>query len=265
MITASDHFARRYIMTKQFRWRLISETLTRQQTATVYELVELLHVSAATVRRDLQEMEDLNMISRFHGGARISSTQSVEPHMIIKSESNQKEKTAIAIRAAKLISDDQMVFLDAGSSTFDMIQYISAKNITVVTPGIPHLTSLYQRDISTIALGGPVRPGTQAIAGRLTVEMMEAMYFDVAFIGVNGIHDKIGFTTTNESEAATKQTAIERSTSPYILADSSKFNRLNPFAFGKLSDAVIVTTSMPETFIEAGARYILTGGSAWTS
>ncbi|MBP0969777.1 MAG: DeoR/GlpR transcriptional regulator [Oscillospiraceae bacterium] len=247
-------------MTKQFRWRLITETLNERQTVTVDELVDILMVSPATVRRDLQEMEDLRMITRFHGGARISTGQIEEPHMIIKSELNQKEKRAIAVRAARLISDDQMVFLDAGSSTFEMIQYITAKNITVVTPGIPHLTALYQRDIPTIALGGPIRPGTQAIAGRQTVEMIESMFFDVAFIGVNGIHDKIGFTTSNESEAATKESAIRRSTIPYVLADSSKFNHLSPFAFGKLSDAVIVTTSVPDSFIEAGARYILTGG-----
>ncbi len=249
-------------MTKQFRWRLITETLTQRQTATVDELTEILRVSPATVRRDLAEMEDLRMLTRYHGGARISSIQSEEPHMIIKSELNQKEKTSIAIRAAKLISDDQMVFLDAGSTTFGMIRYITAKNITVVTPGIPHLTALYERDITTIALGGPVRPETQAIAGRQTVEMIESMYFDVAFMGVNGIHEKIGFTTSNESEAATKQAAISRSSSPYVLADSSKFGHLSPFSFGKLEDAVIVTTSVPDPFIEAGARYLLTGGRA---
>ncbi len=249
-------------MTKQFRWRLITETLTQRQTATVEELTEILRVSPATVRRDLAEMEDLRMLTRYHGGARISSIQSEEPHMIIKSELNQKEKTSIAIRAAKLISDDQMVFLDAGSTTFGMIRYITAKNITVVTPGIPHLTALYERDITTIALGGPVRPETQAIAGRQTVEMIESMYFDVAFMGVNGIHEKIGFTTSNESEAATKQAAISRSSSPYVLSDSSKFGHLSPFSFGKLGDAVIVTTSVPDHFITAGARYLLTGGRA---
>ena len=247
-------------MTKQFRWKLIADTLNEKQTATVDELVELLKVSPATVRRDLQEMEDLRMITRFHGGARISNGQLEEPHMIIKSEINQKEKISIAIRAAKLISDDQMVYLDAGSSTFEMIRHIKAKNITVVTPGIPHLTALYERDISTIALGGPVRPGTQAIAGRQTVEMIENMYFDVAFLGVNGIHDKIGFTTSNESEAATKGAALNRATAPYVIADSSKFNHLSPFAFGKLDEAVVVTTDIPDSFITAGARYILTGG-----
>jgi DeoR family fructose operon transcriptional repressor len=228
-------------MSKQKRWSVIIETCKTHERISVEELTELLNVSPATIRRDLQEMEDLQMIERFHGGARISSNQYNEPAMVIKAETNQSEKKQIAFMAAKMIKDNQMVFIDAGSTTYEMIQYIRAKNITVVTPGVPHLSLLGSRNISTIVLGGKLRWSTEAITGNTAIRQMEDLYFDISFVGTNGIHEQIGFTTSNEPEAETKHLAITHSKHPYILTDHSKFNMLCPVQFAKLNEATIIT------------------------
>ena len=247
-------------MNKQHRWNKIVEICKEKEHVSVEELVETLDVSPATIRRDLMNMEELKIISRYHGGARISSKQVEEPHMILKSETNIDQKKQIALKAAGLIRDHQMIYLDAGSTTFEMIQYIHAKNITVVTPGIRHILELARKEISTIVLGGPLRPETEAIAGRNTVEQINNMYFDLAFIGTNGIHEKVGFTTSNETEAATKAAALHRSKIPCILTDSSKFFILNPVKFANLDEAVIVTDSIPEEFLSLHVNYILGNG-----
>ena len=245
-------------MNRQTRWSKITDICKEKQSVSVDELVNYLSVSPATIRRDLQDMEDLKIISRYHGGARINSKQYDEPHMIIKSETNVKQKRLIALLAASLIKDNQMVYLDAGSTTLEIIQYIKAKNITVVTPGIRHIFELAERDIPVIVLGGPFRPETEAVAGRNTVEQIKTMFFDIAFIGTNGIHEKIGFTTSNETEAATKAAAIKQCKSPYIVTDSSKFNILNPVRFADLEEATIITDSVPEGFDTDRVKYILT-------
>ena len=249
-------------MLKQHRWNKIADLCKEKESISVEELVNIIGVSPATIRRDLQSMEELKIITRYHGGAKISSKQYDEPHMILKSETNIKEKQAIARMAASLIKDHQMVYLDAGSTTFEMIQYIHAKNITVVTPGVRHILELLKKGIYTIVLGGPLRPETEAIAGRNTVEMIEKMYFDVAFIGANGIHEKVGFTTSNETEASTKNAAIRKSKVPFIITDSSKFFLLNPVQFARLQDAIIVTDAVPKEFKDLHVNYVLSNGES---
>lgn len=244
-------------MTKQKRWTKILEECKTQDSISVNELVNLLNVSPATVRRDLQEMEDLKMISRYHGGAKVDESQYVEPSMIIKSESNSEKKKRIAIEAARHIHDNQMIYIDAGTSTYEMIKYINAKNITIVTPGIPHISLLSEKGINTIVLGGIVRWSTQAITGKQALKQLEEYYFDACFIGTNAVHDRIGFTTSNEMEASTKQLAISRSKTAYILADSSKFNKLCPVKFAQLSDAIIISDEI-HSFDLSLIKYITT-------
>ncbi len=227
-------------MNKQKRWTKITELCKKTDIVSVDEIVNELQISAATARRDLQAMEDLGMVIRTHGGAKIAGSQYDEPSMILKTESNTSEKKQIAYAAAKLIKDNQMVYLDAGSTTYAMLEYITAKNITVVTPGIPHVEILGKRGISTIMLGGIVRWTTQAITGKQASKQLSDYYFDVCFIGTNGIHEQIGFTTSNEMEAETKSIAIQHSKQAYILADASKFNRLCLVQFANLDEATVI-------------------------
>ena len=114
-------------MNKQLRWSQITDLCKQKEIVSVTEIADALLISPATVRRDLQEMEDLGMIIRTHGGAKITGDQTEEPSMILKAESNSSEKKQIAYAAAKLIKDNQMVYLDAGSTTYAMIEYITAK------------------------------------------------------------------------------------------------------------------------------------------
>ncbi|MBB5182747.1 DeoR/GlpR family DNA-binding transcription regulator [Catenisphaera adipataccumulans] len=246
-------------MSKQERWTTIIEICRKQQSVSVDALVDTLHVSPATVRRDLQQMEDLNMVERYHGGVRLSGTQMQEPAMMIKSQTHHTSKRQIAYTAAKLIQDNQMVYIDAGSTTYEMLEFITAKNITVVTPGIPHLQILGQRHISTIMLGGNLYWPTEAVAGKQAIRMMEEFYFDISFVGTNGIHERVGFTTSNELEADTKALGIRHSDHPYILADASKFNVLCPVPFADLDEAIIITDDIG-SFPPDRIRYITTDG-----
>lgn len=169
-------------MNKQLRWSQITELCKQKEIVSVTEIADALLISPATVRRDLQEMEDLGMIIRTHGGAKITGDQTEEPSMILKAESNSSEKKQIAYAAAKLIKDNQMVYLDAGSTTYAMIEYITAKNITVVTPGIPHVELLGKKGISTIMLGGIVRWSTQAITGKQATKQLNDYYLMSALL-----------------------------------------------------------------------------------
>lgn len=233
-------------MIKQQRWSIILNLCEEKDEVDVSEFVLALKVSEATVRRDLQQMEDLDMITRYHGGAKINKLRNSEQPMIFKSETNSDSKRKVARLAASLIEDNQMIFIDAGSSTYEMINYITAKNITVVTTGIPHIQSLGLNSIRTIILGGSVRWSTQAITGNQALSQLNNLFFDKAFLGVNGIHQLHGFTTTNEQEAEIKSKIMSQSTDTYFLADHSKFNKLFPVKYADLKDGTILTDTITD-------------------
>ena len=101
----------------------------------VHDLSKHFDVSLATIRRDLLQMEDNSLIDRYHGGAKMNASGLMEPPMNLKQSTNAAAKNMVARYAARLIKDYQMIYIDAGSATLEMIDYIVSKNITVVTIG----------------------------------------------------------------------------------------------------------------------------------
>jgi len=181
--------------------------------------------------------------------------------MAIKSNSQGQSKKDVALLAARLIQDNQMIYIDAGSSTYEMIDYISAKNITVVTTGIPHISKLGKKNIYTIVLGGTVKWSTEAITGRRVLEEVGKMVFDLSFLGVNGIHERVGLTCTSESDSEVKSKVISLSAKTYGLVDNTKFNKLYPEKFADLKDIVLLSDRIDD-FNKDLIRYMLIDGSS---
>ena len=229
---------------KHDRWNEILSLIKEEEQIGVHELAEHFNVSLATIRRDLQEMEDNAMIERFHGGARVNSTNISELPMIVKLNKNTPAKTLVAKYAGRLIKDNQMVYLDSGSTIYHMIDFIYAKNITVVAAGIPHITKLLNKKINTIVLGGTIKASTNTITGSKVLKQLDDYYFDIAFLGTNGIHSQAGFSTTNDDEALVKQKVISRSNISYSLADHSKFNVICAYPYAKIGDSHIITDTI---------------------
>ena len=147
-----------------------------------------------------------------------------------------------------MIQDGQIVFLDAGTTTYNLIDYIKAKEITVVTTGIPHLTKLSQRNIKTFVLSGFIKPNTVAVTGKETVSQISNMNFDIALLGTNGVHPIAGFTTPEEYEGEAKSMVIQRAKKTYILADKSKFNKLCFVHFADLDEVTVIVDEKIEDF-----------------
>ena len=228
-------------MKKQDRWNEILNIVKQQQEVSVEKLMGVFNVSAATIRRDLLEMEENGMIDRYHGGAKMNNSRLFEPPMLLKSNTNTEAKNMVGRYAASLVKDNQMIYIDAGSATYEMIDYISAKNITVVTIGIHHILKLLNKGINTIVLGGSIRSSTMAITGSLTLSELDKYYFDASFLGTNGIHEFSGLSATNEFEAAVKLKVIEHSNISYGLADHSKFGVICPCSYTTLDKIHLIT------------------------
>jgi DeoR family transcriptional regulator, fructose operon transcriptional repressor len=226
----------------------IYHILEEKGTVSVAELVERLKVSEASIRRDLRQMEDSDMIRRFYGGATISETQIKETSLSVRDLSNKEAKTQIAKFAASLIKEGDIVYIDGGSTTVNVIDFITARNILVVTQAINNLEKLIKKNIRCYIAGGYLKNRTSLIVSGETIDRIKNLKFNIAFLGANGVHSISGFTANEEMEAKLKQIVIENTIEPYIIADSSKVNKLTVPNFAQLSQASLVTDALVKDF-----------------
>ena len=239
------------------RWIDISEYLKEKKYASVDELMEKFQLSRSTVRRTLIAMEEKNLLKRVRGGAEIVDNEEESLPTNFRDIFNEKkeEKIKIAQKAAELIKDNDVIFIDSGSTCYYMIDNIKAKNITVVTNGILHIQKLMSMGIKTYILGGYAKPEKNLIIGEDIVKKISSMNFDKAFLGTMGIDSRSGFTTMMLEDGEVKKAVIKSSDLCYILADTSKFNVRKFYTYGDFSQATIITDSKVE-FEDGKAKII---------
>lgn len=220
------------------RHKIIGEVIQRRQLATIQELVELTGASESTIRRDLSELEKQDVLVRIHGGATLKQSKMQELSFPEKSKQHVDAKNKIAFYASELINEGDCIYLDAGTTTFEMISYLIDRNITVVTNGLTHLERLSQLNITTYLLGGFVKHTTRALIGQGAQASLLQYRFDKCFLGVNGIHIDYAYTTPDPEEATLKKTALSLSHQGFVLADDSKLNQVS---FAKIDDLEAAT------------------------
>lgn len=231
------------------RHQLILELLKKKNTVKIQELIELTSSSESTIRRDLTQLERAKFLKRVHGGAARLQGKLQEPTMTEKSSKNLQAKKQIAQYASSLVEEEDCIYLDAGSTIFEMIPYLP-NNIVVVTNGIMHTNELLKNNIKTFLIGGYIKPGTRAMIGRGAFESLEKYRFDKCFLGVNGIHPQFGYTTPDQEEAMIKQLALTLSRETYIVADESKFSEIAFAKIANINDAAIITNEIDGSMLE---------------
>jgi DeoR family fructose operon transcriptional repressor len=237
-------------MITEERHRLILDKLKEKGIVKVNDLMELTNSSESTIRRDLTLLEGLGALKRVHGGATALKGRFNEPSHAEKLIQNIEEKSAIARYAASLINDGDSLYIDAGTTTLELINYIDNKDIVVVTNGLKHIDALVEKGIESYILGGKIRVRTKAVTGMDAVRSLEKFRFDKAFVGINGIHLEYGCTTPDSEEAILKENAIKLSKEAFILADESKFGEVSFVKVCDLNRAVIITNNKMENYEE---------------
>lgn len=229
-------------MLTQERRQKILDLVFQDGAATVTELSEKFDTSESTIRRDLTALSKLGKLKKVHGGATALS------HEFVKSEESNEEKflkhvhekNLIARYAAEQICDEDFVFLDAGTTTYLMIDYLQGSKATFVTHGISHCQKLSEAGCRVLVAGGEVKASTDAVIGLTVGNVLDKYNFSKAFIGTNGVSKEHGFTTPDVNEAALKAMAVERSFASYFLADSSKFGKVSAVTFAPIEAGWII-------------------------
>ena len=196
-------------MLTEERYATILRILEEKKAVTVLDLTQALGASESTVRRDLAALHKSGRLYKVYGGATSldNNYSSAEEDMKTKNDLFPEEKIAIARKAAGLIKTKDFVYLDAGTTTLHLIDFLTETSAVFVTNGMQH-------------------------AARLSAK---------GFFGTNGISPKSGFSTPDADEGTIKSAALLRCKEAFVLADRSKFNKISPITFAHLSSATIIT------------------------
>lgn len=226
------------------RQQQILAHLRQHGTSTVQQLVDFTGASDSSVRRDLTELEKQQIVERQHGAATLRHAVLAEKSLPEKAMECLQEKQRIMKRAAQEVGYGECIYIDAGSTTMQIIPHLVNKNVTVVTNGIMHVPHLMEQQIQTIMLGGEVKMTTQAVIGAKAITQLQDYYFDRAFIGANGFSAVHGYTTADLEEATLKKIAMQQAKRAYVVADGTKYEQRQFAKFGELQQATLITSTL---------------------
>lgn len=237
-------------MVSEHRQEMILKIVKERHSVTVTELTELLGISESTARRDIVQLDKSGKLIKVYGGAVFPDDipLSEEPTVAQKTEVFMKEKRQIARYAASVIQPHDFVYLDAGTTTGYMLDYIEEYRAAFVTNAVAHAQKLAAKGIQVSLVGGTLKASTEAVVGEAAVRMLQQYHFSKGFFGANGISIGAGFTTPDEREAIIKRTAVEQTGECCFLCDHSKFHKVSAVTFATLSAGKILTDQEDVTF-----------------
>ncbi len=229
----------------------IKKYVESKNVATIKELRELFpEVSLMTLHRDLSALEEMGIITKYRGGVRsVHQLDDIEFH--IRMKENTTGKTSMMKKALKLLRPQSSVFFDTSTSNMILARNLPDMdvNITTISPNIA--LELCRLKNATVNLcGGTMNPRTLSVSGINTLELLEKINIDLAFIGVSGCSSEVGFTCGTEADMLIKRLVIQKARTSVVLCGTDKFKRLMPFTFAEISDVdyIISDEPLPEEF-----------------
>jgi len=208
---------------------------------TVRQIAETLDVSEATVRRDLHELASEGRLELTHGGASVTRTSY---SFLSKSARNVQAKQTIARLACDLISDGEQLFLDSGTTCFEMTSYLRGKRgLSVIVNSVRTAQELQAPGVNILLLGGQYRPDRMDSVGPIAFEVLERLRGYRAFLGTDGISRDFGLTAVDIDSAHIFTLAARNARECILLVDSSKFDHPSLY---KITDLTSVSTVITE-------------------
>lgn len=240
------------MLTSQRKQRILEQLLKEGQVLSK-DLSVRFEVSEDTVRRDLRELAAEGRLQRVHGGALPSSsaTATFSERKSLKTDAKRK----VAQKGAELISSGQVVIIDGGTTTSELIACLPDDlRITVVThsPSIA-LGLIEHPSIEVILIGGRLFKHSVVTVGAATIEGISQIQADIFFMGVTGVHTEAGLTTGDYEEACIKRAFSGRAAETVVLVSPEKINAASPFVIGDLGliDTIVVDSAADENWIRS--------------
>lgn len=205
----------------------------------VDELARELRVSTMTIRRDLEKLQKEGVVERCHGGA-VSKTEVSYADKRVK---NHDEKEKIAAKGAEFVRAGTAVYLDAGTTTYEIARRImNMENMTVVTNDLEIALLLKSSKAELVLCGGYVQKSTGSTYGYYATQMMKDFRFDTGFFGAAAINEEFQVLTPTTDKAFLKRLLVKQCQQSFLTVDGSKFDRQGINRINSLADYTAVIT-----------------------
>ena len=245
-------------MSRYRRWNELLELLATRGQLQVEDAAKALNVSAATIRRDFDELASQQMLTRIRGGA-VAEGVNYDLPLRYKTERHPSEKQRIGALAASMVRAGQVVGLNGGTTTTEVARALATRSdlgsagpsptLTVVTNALNIATELAIRQhIKIVTTGGVARPQSYELTGPLATGVLEQVTLDVAILGVDGIDAVAGATAHHEGEASINRLMGRQARQVIIVADSSKVGQR---AFARICTPAEIDVLVTDTGIAA--------------
>lgn len=203
--------------------------LLKHQQATIHTLSKRFKVHEATIRRDLNKLEQFDQIKRTHGGVVLNKAEVWdELSFADRQTSNYAEKVAIANKAAEFVQDNDTIIIDSGSTGLQLALAVKHKhNLTLITNDIYIASTLKSTNHQVIVTGGALHKDNYVLDGQLANTALKSFNPLKLFLSTPAIDANKGVTHFSETLAFTKAQMVEQAREIYVLADSSKLDKVS--------------------------------------
>lgn len=238
------------------RQEMILKFIEQNHVVTIKQIQALCpDVSLMTIHRDLDMLQNSGAVVKVRGGAR-SVRHTGDPGYDVRLQENNAGKIIIAQKALGLIQQGSSVFLDASTTNLILARSLPDISLNVFTTGpniAIELCRLHNPNITLCC--GTMNRKNMALSGQNTLEMLQKINIDLAFIGVSGCSAEAGFTCGTESDMVVKRMVIQKARTSVVMCGAEKFSRLMPYTFARFADVdyMITDAQVPES-VRAAAQ-----------
>lgn len=228
-------------MLKTKRIEQIQEYIFEHQTVSLDELTTAFNVSKNTIRRDVQQLVERGKIKKVYGGVAVNHAPLESFNK--RQTRNQNQKEVIAKAAANFVEDGDIIYIDSGTTTLEMVEYLQTKQVTVITNNLDFIIhSLPYPNLNVISTGGVVNRETKSFVSFKNTDLLKAYNINKAFMASTGISISNGVTHSSPLESEIKQTVVKRSSKVYLLVDQYKFDKYALITYCDLDEIDYIIT-----------------------
>ncbi|MDX2190232.1 MAG: DeoR/GlpR family DNA-binding transcription regulator [Bacteroidota bacterium] len=221
------------------RKRAILNKVQESKSVEVEDLAIEFNVSTMTIRRDLAELDKKGLLVRTHGGALKTENEiNVFSNFDLRIGDNKEKKIEICKIAARFIQDNDILFLDCGSTLFHLSTLMgNFKNLRVITNSLPIVSELLNYpNIKVNLIGGEMDPNRKATYGRISSENIQEYHATKAFVGADGVSITGGISSYDEKESTITKSFIANADKVFLLCDSTKLEKNSFVKFASIQN-----------------------------
>lgn len=225
----------------------IISIVSKQKKIEVNELSRLLDVSKVTIRKDLDKLESRGILHRQHGFAVLNNQDDINYRLA----QNYDQKRKIALKAAELVHDGEVVMIESGSTCTLLAEELAfhKEEVTIITNSCFIASYIRKAEtVKVILLGGEYQKESQVNVGPLVKKVISEFFVDKLFIGIDGFDPKRGFTGSDITRSDTAHTLATSANQTIILTDSSKFAKkgtVTEFSFNEIAQ-IFTDDALPQ-------------------